>query len=155
MSLFHKIIPFVLEHEGGYVNDKDDPGGETKYGISKRAFPHLNILDLTQKEAIQIYYDKYWKHDWEQLGFPLAACMFDTAVNMGHSRANHFLKLCSRNHDNYLKLRADRYNELISDNPTLKKFEKGWMNRVAQLRRFIDAGNVGNFIHGGNRKDIT
>ena len=36
---FEDIINDVFEKEGGYVNDPKDPGGETKYGISKRAFP--------------------------------------------------------------------------------------------------------------------
>ena len=41
---FNEIIEKVLEHEGGYVNDKDDLGGETKYGITKRFYPQRNIL---------------------------------------------------------------------------------------------------------------
>ena len=32
--MFEKIVKEVIEHEGGYVNDPDDRGGETKYGIS-------------------------------------------------------------------------------------------------------------------------
>ena len=40
---FEEIIDNVLESEGGYVNDKDDPGGETNMGISKRAYPDLDI----------------------------------------------------------------------------------------------------------------
>ena len=34
-TTFEEIIEVVLEHEGGYVNDPDDAGGETKYGIAK------------------------------------------------------------------------------------------------------------------------
>jgi len=36
---FLKAVEMVLAHEGGYVNDPNDPGGETKYGISKRSYP--------------------------------------------------------------------------------------------------------------------
>ena len=36
---FSTIIKMVLEHEGGYVNHSSDPGGETKYGISKTCLP--------------------------------------------------------------------------------------------------------------------
>ena len=48
---FHEIIETVLKHEGGYVNDKDDPGGETKYGISKRSFPQYDIKALSEDDA--------------------------------------------------------------------------------------------------------
>ena len=49
---FNKIIYKVIEHEGGYVNDKDDLGGETNYGITKRFYPNLDIenLDLDNNE---------------------------------------------------------------------------------------------------------
>ena len=50
----------VLHHEGGYVNAPQDPGGETKFGISKRAYPNVDIKNLSRKQAIKIYYDDYW-----------------------------------------------------------------------------------------------
>lgn len=49
-----------LEHEGGYVNDPRDPGGETKYGISKRAYPHEDIANLTIERATSLYRRDYW-----------------------------------------------------------------------------------------------
>jgi lysozyme family protein len=45
--MFDKAIEIILKHEGGYVNDPDDPGGETKFGITKRNYPTLNIKSLT------------------------------------------------------------------------------------------------------------
>jgi lysozyme family protein len=48
------------QHEGGYVNDPKDPGGETKYGISKRAFPGEDIANLTLDRAKQLYALNYW-----------------------------------------------------------------------------------------------
>ena len=36
LTTFNKIIEVVIGHEGGYVNDPTDLGGETKYGITKR-----------------------------------------------------------------------------------------------------------------------
>jgi hypothetical protein len=47
MSKFDEIIEVVLEHEGGYVNDPKDPGGETNYGIAKRSHPDVDIKNLT------------------------------------------------------------------------------------------------------------
>ena len=57
---FDKIIEVVLEHEGGYVNDPDDAGGETRYGISKRAYPDENIKELTVDRAKELYKRDYW-----------------------------------------------------------------------------------------------
>ena len=46
-TTFGEIIQEVLRHEGGYVNDSADKGGETKYGISKREHNDVNIKTLT------------------------------------------------------------------------------------------------------------
>lgn len=48
---FDDAVEIVLKHEGGYVNDKKDPGGETNMGISKRAYPHIDIKNLTKSDA--------------------------------------------------------------------------------------------------------
>jgi len=157
MSLFHSIIPFIIQHEGGYVNHPNDPGGETKYGISARAYPRLNIKDITLQDAVRIYYEDYWEDSWNKLGFPLAACMLDTAVNMGKKRAKEFFDRSDGSYITYIQVRIAKYKEIIDKNPKMKVFEKGWMNRVTDLRRFIEVNKEDNFVraYGGNRKDIT
>ena len=60
LTKFDDIIDIVIKHEGGYVNDPNDLGGETKYGITKRFYPDVGIKNLTVEEAKQIYYDDYW-----------------------------------------------------------------------------------------------
>lgn len=83
-SRFYDAVVLVFNHEGGYVNDPHDAGGETNFGISKRAYPHLNIKDLTREEAQKIYKDDYWnKIRGDSLPFPIALIAFDMAVNMG------------------------------------------------------------------------
>lgn len=57
---FKEIIQFTLDFEGGYVNNKNDPGGETNFGISKKAFPRLDIKNLTKEEAQKIYFLNYF-----------------------------------------------------------------------------------------------
>ena len=47
MSDFDKAFELVIGHEGGLVDHPADPGGLTKYGISKRAYPNLDIRNLT------------------------------------------------------------------------------------------------------------
>ena len=49
---FNDIIEVVLHHEGGYVNDPKDPGGETNFGIAKRSHPDVDIKNLTKEWEI-------------------------------------------------------------------------------------------------------
>ncbi len=93
-ELFEKAITIVLKHEGGYVNDPNDLGGETKYGISKRSYPHLDIKNLTVEQAIEIYrrdwWDKYRYGDIKDQD--VATKVFDLSVNMGPATAHRLLQ---------------------------------------------------------------
>lgn len=93
MAIFDKDI---LEIEGGYDNDPKDPGGETKYGISKRSYPNEDIKNLTPERAIFIYTRDFWN--------PLnlssiqdqttANLVFRFAVNAGQIVAVKMLQEC-------------------------------------------------------------
>jgi len=90
---FEQAVAMVLRHEGGYVNDPRDPGGETRFGISKRAYPDVDILRLTEDEAKVIYRRDYWdKLRPDELPQELAICLFDCAVNMGRDKAVRLLQ---------------------------------------------------------------
>ena len=90
---FETVVHMVLEHEGGYVNHPSDPGGETKYGISKRAYPEVNIADLTEEDAEEIYFNDYWNRiKGEELPAGVACVVMDYAVNSGISRASKALQ---------------------------------------------------------------
>ena len=133
------IIEFILKMEGGYVNNPKDPGGETKYGISKRAYPNVDIKNLTKNDAIAIYYRDYWlRCGAVSLPFALAACVMDTAVNMGVGRAKQFLKQ-TVDWKEMIGIRREWYSKLVVKNPTLSRFLKGWNNRLDHLIKFIDS----------------
>lgn len=86
-------INITLGFEGGYVNDPKDPGGETKYGISKKAYPNIDIKNLTIEQAKQIYHRDYW--DRCKCAFipdALSIALFDFAVNSGTKRAIRYLQ---------------------------------------------------------------
>jgi len=69
-------------HEGGYVNNPADPGGETKYGISKRSYPEEDIPNLTLDRAKQLYARDFWcPAGCDALPDMLKFEMFDLAVN--------------------------------------------------------------------------
>ncbi len=157
-KIFMRQVERVLEHEGGYVNDPNDAGGETKFGISKRAFPETNILDLTKADAIKIYWEYYWqKYKVEMLPVHLQGITFDMVVNKGR-RGVKILQEASNNKnkrkkdnlitvDGYIgrmtagaceHLEVDRlvafnvlhYAKLVLNKPTQMKFWYGWFRRA-------------------------
>lgn len=112
MSDFALAIPTVLRHEGGYVNDPNDPGGNTNFGVSLRWLKGQGLLiqELEQEDhtqdVVQVIkqmtvvqaghiYQQYW---WDKYGYGailgqvLATKVFDTAVNTGASRSHKFLQ---------------------------------------------------------------
>ncbi len=129
-----RALDFVLKWEGGYVNDPKDPGGETKYGISKRAFPMLDIKDLTRGEAADIYRHEYWeKAGCDGLSWPMNMVVFDTAVNLGVGRALDMLSR-SRLWRDYIIERIAYYNRLNN-----RRYIHGWINRAIALYRAAGA----------------
>ncbi len=87
------VMDEVFRHEGGYVNHPKDPGGETKYGITKRSYPGLDILNLTKEQARAIYRHDFWeplKGDQLPAGLDLVA--MDASVNSGLARGPKWLQ---------------------------------------------------------------
>ena len=84
-SAFEKTIGL----EGGYCNNPHDPRKETKYGISKRQYPDLDIKNLTIEHAKEIYNCDYWLpiHLNSIANESIADEIFDTGVNMEPSEA--------------------------------------------------------------------
>jgi len=57
---FDEAFDVLIGHEGGYVNYPGDPGGHTKFGISKRACTWLGIKALNLAQTKAIYRRDYW-----------------------------------------------------------------------------------------------
>ena len=146
MSKFDRLIPVILKNEGGYVNDPNDLGGETNYGISKRRYPDLDIVNLTRDEAIEIYRRDYWLPEFDEIEDDNAALhIFDMCVNAGQYRAVRLAQKVAHAYedglmgpatvrainnsvgfvDHYKGARIRFYQNL--NNP---HFLKGWINRV-------------------------
>ena len=155
---FDEIIDIVLEHEGGYVNDPDDPGGQTKYGISKKAYPDEDIKELTVERAKELYKRAYWdRYRTGDLPDRLRNIYVDMCINMGGGRAIKILQeACNSKNSNKIdvdggmgpmtikaatsveefRLRAFRvlyYAELIMKKPNLAKFWVGWFRRSCEV----------------------
>lgn len=147
---YDEAFELLIGHEGGYVNHPNDPGGETKYGISKRAYPNEDIKNLTLDRAKLIYARDYWEpagcNEWpEAIRFDV----FDVAVNSGVKTAIKMVQRAAFAEDDgiigqrtRLAVRAmnpmmlfARINGLrlayMADLPTWPTFGRGWAKRVA------------------------
>lgn len=105
MTPFDIAFQEVVGVEGGYSSDPHDRGnwtggaigsGEmkgTKYGISARCYPTLDIRNLTLDNAKVIYRRDYWNPiHADQLPLSLAILVFDSAVNQGIETAARLLQ---------------------------------------------------------------
>ncbi len=90
---FDRAVQFTLDHEGGYVDDPDDPGGETNFGISKRQYPDTDIRALTRNDAEQIYRRDYWlANGCDQMPPLTAMAVFDWCVHSPAQTVIHALQ---------------------------------------------------------------
>ena len=95
-SAFKRLMIF----EGGHVIDERDPGGETKYGISKRSYPDINIKSLTKQQAKEIYRKDWWeKYKYDKMATmcdgdysEVAIRIFILSVNIGPKSAHKCLQ---------------------------------------------------------------
>ncbi len=150
MSAFDDFIGRVLTHEGGYVNDPLDPGGETKFGIAKRSYPHVDIKALTRDQAITIYRRDFWdRAQGEKLPRSFAFQALDAAVNHGIGNAVRWMQRAAKVADDgiigpmtlaavgrtdpadlVLRFNAERLR-FYAKLSTFDAFGRGWVNRVA------------------------
>jgi len=161
---FEHAIEFVLSHEGGFANHKDDPGGMTMYGITKRVYDEFyganadedTMRNMPLERAEEIYETNYWKPiKGDDLLSGIDIFCFDWAVNGGVSRAGYCLQKA-------LQLPRDQidgvigpytlsqmYSDTVRDTiylmhedranyyhslPHFGTFGKGWMRRNDEAR---------------------
>lgn len=100
MDKIQKIINDIIDAEGGYVNDPQDPGGETIYGITKKVARENFYMDemehMPRSFAEHIYRKHYITDPKFDLLLPyselIAAEVIDTGVNCGQKTAARFLQ---------------------------------------------------------------
>jgi len=125
--------------DGGYTNDPRDPGGETKYGISKRAHPNEDIKNLTPERALEIYQKEYWEPiAGDNLPIPYCVVAFDSAVNCGVSRANNWIRTTKGDWKALCNIRKAYYLDLVVRRPDLRVYLKGWLNRMNDLVKYCE-----------------
>jgi len=139
---FERAVAVVFVHEGGYINNPRDPGGETKWGITKRWHPTVDIKKLTREEARNIYYTEYWEpNGFEFLPEMMATKVFDIGVNIGCNRALHILaRAASENNIGIAELNEENSSLILAMFQKLVEeyyrslehpaFLKGWLRRL-------------------------
>jgi len=175
---FNDGINFVLPHEDEYARGHwgdpnfvvtedvpGDTGGLTKYGIDQASNPGVDIANLTQDQAIQIYWNHYWNaHNLDSLPEKLAICCFDVWVNGGH--ANLWLQhainqtgyqphlaedgslgpvslaaaaVCDQAAvvSGFISERNARFVALANAHPNDQQFLKGWEQRDSDLAVYL------------------
>lgn len=151
MSEFERAFEWVIGEEGGFVDDVNDPGGATKYGISKHAYPNEDIPNMTLARASAIYRRDYWDRIvGDALPFGIGLVLFDWAVNSGVGTAVKALqKHVGVVQDGVIgpttiaavkqypartiiqKLSASR-GLYVMDLPMFVKFGHGWITRIIE-----------------------
>ena len=151
---FETAFRFTVSHEGGYVNDARDPGGETKFGISKRSYPNLDIKSLTLEQAQAIYKRDYWQQaSCERMPTKIAIAVFDAAVHHGPKTAIKLLQralrvaddgeygrithgtLQSRDTSETLDLLLAQRAIYMTTCPAWPTYKVGWLKRLFNLAR--------------------
>ena len=158
MMTFDECFAKLIGHEGELSNHPADKGGLTKYGISQRAYPALDIAALTLDTAKEIYRRDFW----DILGEAHSSIkfqVFDAAVNHGHGNAIRFLQRAvgvaddgawgkvsqaalNRMETNDVLLRFVAYRlKFWASLRTFDIYGRGWTNRGAENLLFAAEDN--------------
>lgn len=152
---FNTAFDRVIGHEGGYVNNPADPGGETNWGVSKRSYPNVDIKRLTRDGAKEIYRADFWNRiHGDRLPDGVSYQLFDFAVNSGIETAvRQFQRALGVADDGYwgpvsqaaadrltetdmiLRLNAERL-DFMTRLANWPNASRGWARRIAQNLRF-------------------
>ena len=161
LSNFQTSLILVLKSEGNFINHPRDPGGMTNLGVTrnvwrdwvKRDVDEAEMRSLTPELVTPLYKARYWdacKCDDLPRGVDYA--VFDSAVNMGPSRAAKLLQAALEVKADGIIGRATIAAATAADPvelleafslgkeafyqslPTFATFGKGWLNRVAHVQ---------------------
>lgn len=155
---FKSSVDFIFSVEGDYSNHKADKGGATKYGITQEVYNQYlrdkkadtgnkkletkkDVKNITKAEAEEIYFNNYYNKSGasQVTDKKIALLLFDTAVNCGVEKAREMYKKAGNNVEKFLALRQEHYDNIIKNDASQKKFQKGWNNRLAKLRKELNS----------------
>lgn len=155
MADINIAITKTLAREGGarYTEIPGDKGGATKFGISQAAYPAVDIKNLTETQAREIYKRDYWDLICgDSIASQMVAnSIFDSAVNMGVRTTTKLAQLSvdaaadgvmgagsialinAMNAEYFLAIfcisKIARYVDICNKDKSQDKFLRGWLNR--------------------------
>ena len=141
---------YAIPNEKGYVNNVNDPGGETNMGISKRYHPNEDIKNLTRERANALLYNEVW--NWNginKLPREIKGFVFDHGIRtspqnvietthralginpVGDIIGNTTLNLLQHtNYEDFLHKYQNLVKEQDRNNANYNYFGNGWNNRT-------------------------
>lgn len=164
MANFYDAYKITKQHEGGYVNDPDDFGGETYKGVARRYHPSwagwkiidgykdkpnfLNNIysdEALEELVLRFYKEKFWDVNLldEVPSQNIANEMFDTGVNMGVGRAAKFLQKAL----NVLNKNGRLYPDLVEDG-SIGRATISALNKCLSYRGDVYVYKILNILQG-------
>jgi lysozyme family protein len=168
---FDKVHPWVLAHEGGYVNHPKDPGGATNFGVTQRTYNAYrkrsgqsvrSVKDISATERDAIYKIQYWdKLSCDELPSGLDYAVYDFGVNSGVRRSAKYLqRIVGTTQDGVIGLETleavdarspiDIIQTLCNDRMKFLRslaiwptFKNGWTRRVVGKWEGVQMGDHG------------
>lgn len=158
---FESCLKLVLDHEGGFVHHKLDPGAATNLGVTqrvweewvKRPVDEAEMRSLTPEMVAPLYAEKYWQRvKGDDLPSGIDYCVFDASVNSGTGRAAKWLQECVGTQPDgaigpmtlrtveaivpadLVNLYCDKRLAFLKELKTWDTFGKGWERRVEEVR---------------------
>lgn len=143
----------------GFVNIPQDRGGLTKYGVAQNANPRVDVQNLNLAGAMRVYFDAYWTPArCNQIPYPVQIMHFDAAVNHGVGTAARMLQRAvgatpdgvigpvtlaklqamppAQIVDALHRIRVDRFNAIVRNDPSQQMFLRGWLRRANEVYQY-------------------
>jgi len=157
---WEEALKHILKYEGGYVHHKDDPGGMTNLGVTKRVWEEwtgksateADMRSLTPEMVSPLYKKRYWDAvRGDDLPSGVDLCVFDCAVNAGVGRASKFLQQAvgvtadgqigpmtvaattAKPAEEVIEAFCNLREAHYKSLSTFATFGKGWMNRLGSV----------------------
>jgi len=163
---FEECLALVLKHEGGFVNNPQDPGGMTNLGVTKvtyegyvnRHVDEAEMRSLTPDLVAPLYKKMYWDRiKGDDLPVGVDYCLFDLAVNSGVGKAGKLLQMAldvpadgligpmtlraleGRDPEEIIQQVCQERLDFLQSLNTWNTFGKGWGRRVAEVEQHATA----------------
>lgn len=151
MAEINLALQKVLANEGGYVNDPDDPGGATKYGVTQSDMPDVDIQSITPEQATAYYQAHFINPLYTSIrsqaildklvdmgvlfGFTESVLLLQFALALKMDGVFGPVTLSAVNSSDclqhYKDILAQHAYNIVRARPRDAKFYQGWLNRIA------------------------